>query len=162
MCVTLSSCSSLGRSKRWGGGLVKLRRFNEIWSSEVIYEIRRFGIWVNRLRSKVTREERGHRGGLMSHTQGSGLLREIWGNVVIVICCECSLGLGIILLDLRQFIISCLTGYLLAFQEQVSVTNQKMGNFGNNINRPGTVTANLSIFLDRLLELLRSHGLGQE
>ena len=81
---------------------------------------------------------------------------------MIVICCECSLGLGIILLDLRQFIISCLTGYLLAFQEQVSVTNQKMGNFGNNINWPGTVTANLSIFLDRLLELLRSHGLGQE
>lgn len=147
MCVTLSSCSSLGRSKRWGGGLVKLRRFNEIWSSEVIYEIRRFGIWVNRLRSKVTHKDQV-------------FLREIWGNVVIVICCECSLGLGIILLDLRQFIISCLTGYLLALQKQVSVTNQ--GNFGNNINRPGTVTANLSIFLDRLLELLRSHGLGQE
>ena len=52
-------------------------------------------------------------------------LREIWGNVVIVICCECSLGLGIILLDLRQFIISCLTGYLLAFQEQVSVTSNQ-------------------------------------
>ena len=79
---------------------------------------------------------------------------------MIVICCECSLGLGIILLDLRQFIISCLTGYLLALQKQVSVTNQ--GNFGNNINQPGKVTANLSIFLDRLLELLRSHGLGQE
>ena len=38
----------------------------------------------------------------------------------------------------------------------------KMVNFGNNLNRPGTVTANLSIFLDRLLELLRSHELGQE
>ena len=86
MCVTLSSCSSLGRSKRWGGGLVKLRRLNEIWSSEVIYEIRRFGIWVNRLRSKVTREERGHRGGLMSHTQGSGLFA---GNLRQ--CCDCDM-----------------------------------------------------------------------
>ena len=147
MCVTLSSCSSLGRSKRWVGGLVRLRRFNEIWSSEVIYEIRRFGIWVNKLRSKVTREERSREGaqrrGWCPTHKDQVFLREIWGNVVIVICCECSLGLGIILLDLRQFIISCLTGYLLAFQEQVPVTNQKMGNFGNNINRPGTVTANL-------------------